>query len=95
LIHTYFFSLTSFGIPLYKINMTSIFKEEVLKGKSALITGGATGINYEIARMFLLHGCKVCIVSRKQPNIDKAVAELKAAAPRAEIYGKTCDVRKQ
>lgn len=49
------------------------FKETVLRGP--------TGINYEIARMFLLHWYKVCIVSRKLPNIEKAVAQLKLETP--------------
>lgn len=74
--------------------MTSIFKPDVLKGKCALVTGGATGINYEIARHFLLHGAKVCIASRKLPNIEKAVDKLRQEAPKGEVYGRSCDVRK-
>jgi peroxisomal 2,4-dienoyl-CoA reductase len=43
----------------------SIFSENALKGKLALISGGGTGICYGIARQFLLHGARVYIISRK------------------------------
>jgi peroxisomal 2,4-dienoyl-CoA reductase len=49
--------------------MTSIFKPDLMQGKTIFITGGATGICYGISKAFLEHKAKVCIVSRKIANI--------------------------
>ena len=47
-----------------------------LNGKNALITGGTRGIGLAIARGYLSHGSRVTICSRKQANVDSALAEL-------------------
>jgi NAD(P)-dependent dehydrogenase (short-subunit alcohol dehydrogenase family) len=48
-----------------------------LKGKVALIIGGAGDIGKAIAETFSLAGADVVISSRKQENLDKAAAEIK------------------
>ncbi|HUV52048.1 MAG TPA: SDR family oxidoreductase [Dehalococcoidia bacterium] len=53
----------------------SDFKENILKGRVALITGGATGIGKEIARTLGKHGARIVITSRKQENLDAARQE--------------------
>jgi peroxisomal 2,4-dienoyl-CoA reductase len=57
---------------------TSAFRDDILKGKVALITGGATGLGKEIARTLGQHGARICIASRKQENLEAACDELQS-----------------
>ncbi len=47
-----------------------------LNAKTAVITGGTTGIGFETARRFIEEGARVLITGRTQAKIDTAVAEL-------------------
>src|SRR5882757_9073703 len=47
-----------------------------LKNKTALITGGNSGIGLAAARLFLAEGACVAITGRNQKTLDAAVAEL-------------------
>jgi NAD(P)-dependent dehydrogenase (short-subunit alcohol dehydrogenase family) len=47
-----------------------------LNGKTAVITGGATGIGFAAARRFIEEGAFVFIYGRRQQALDAAVAEL-------------------
>jgi NAD(P)-dependent dehydrogenase (short-subunit alcohol dehydrogenase family) len=49
-----------------------------LKGKVALVLGGAGDIGHAIAETYSLAGADVIISSRKQENLDKAAAEIQA-----------------
>ena|SRR5947209_7225291 len=73
-------------------NRASPFRADLLRGRAALITGGATGLGLEIARVFGAHGARVAICSRKEANLQAAVAELRGSGIEA-IYG-VCDVRR-
>ena len=46
-----------------------VFADDILQGKVAFVTGGATGITGGIARAFARHGAKIAITSRKQENL--------------------------
>lgn len=56
--------------------MDSPFKQDALKGKVALITGGGSGIGFEISRQFGKHGASIAIMGRRQHVLDSAVSAL-------------------
>src|SRR5215468_4580776 len=56
----------------------SIFREQILKGKTAFVTGGGSGIGQRMAERFAGHGANVMLVGRKQEKLDAAAAAIKA-----------------
>lgn len=69
-----------------------MFKENTFQDKVALVTGGRSGIGYQIAKDLLQMGAKVVICSRKEAPLMKAKEELAAFG---EISATTCDIRKE
>eukprot|EP00301_Raphidiophrys_heterophryoidea_P009906 c14918_g1_i1.p1 GENE.c14918_g1_i1~~c14918_g1_i1.p1 ORF type:complete len:300 (+),score=85.88 c14918_g1_i1:56-955(+) len=70
---------------------TSSFKPDILAGKVALVTGGATGIGFGICRQLGLHGCKIAILARRENVIEESVKQLKALG--IDAFGVRGDVR--
>lgn len=68
-----------------------MFAAETLKGRIALITGGAGGIGFEIATLYAQLGARVVIASRNQERLDGAVDTL--AAQGLQIDAVATDVR--
>ncbi len=69
-----------------------LFRDDVLEGRVALVTGGGTGIGAAIARELGRQGAQVVIASRKASNIDPAAAGLAEELGRP-VTGLTCDIR--
>ena len=59
-------------IPVY----VPVLQCELLKGRTALITGGSGGIGYAIAEAFLTAGAKVIISGRNNEKLAEAVSKL-------------------
>lgn len=76
-------------LPIHKVTpqIVELKQESLLQGRTALVTGGTSGIGNEIARSFLKAGATVLITGRNQERIDKVVAEMKKGIPDALIYG--------
>ena len=69
-----------------------MFKENTFQGKIALVTGGRSGIGYQIAKDLLQLGAKVIICSRKAEPLQKAQEEL---ANFGDVAALPCDIRKE
>ncbi|XP_024973575.1 peroxisomal 2,4-dienoyl-CoA reductase-like [Cynara cardunculus var. scolymus] len=72
--------------------MESPFKGDILKGKVGLLTGGGSGIGYEIAAELGKHGASIAIMGRRKNVLDSAISALQSLAIHA--IGIEGDVRK-
>lgn len=68
-----------------------MFAKNTFENKIILVTGGRSGIGYEIAKQFLQLGAKIFICSRKEEPLKKATEEL---SKYGEVKYCTCDIRK-
>jgi NAD(P)-dependent dehydrogenase (short-subunit alcohol dehydrogenase family) len=72
--------------------MMDIFRNDVLAGKSVLVTGGGGGLGREIARAVAAHGATVHICGRRQGLLDQTAGEI-AADTGARVFAHACDIR--
>jgi len=63
--------------------------QETLTGKIAVVTGGARGIGYAVAKRLLEEGVRVAFCALRQESVDLAIAEL---APDDRVFGMAADV---
>jgi NAD(P)-dependent dehydrogenase (short-subunit alcohol dehydrogenase family) len=63
-----------------------------LSGKTAVVTGSTGGIGLAIARGLADCGTTVVVNGRTRTAVDRAVAAVKAAVPRAEVRGVAADL---
>jgi NAD(P)-dependent dehydrogenase (short-subunit alcohol dehydrogenase family) len=71
--------------------MADIFRDHLLEGKVAFITGGGSGINLRIAERFAAQGAKLGLMGRKQDKLDRAAEGIRSAGGAA--IGIAGDVR--
>jgi NAD(P)-dependent dehydrogenase (short-subunit alcohol dehydrogenase family) len=70
-----------------------VANNETLKGMTALVTGGGSGIGFGCAERLLRDGASVTIVGRSADKLEKAAKRLAAGAPSgALVQWQVCDV---
>lgn len=60
-----------------------LFQKDLLRGKVAFITGGASGIGFRIAELFMRHGCSTVIASRRMEKLQQSAKELSSCTGQA------------
>lgn len=71
--------------------MGQVFRDKLLQGKVAFVTGGGSGINLGIAQRFAEHGAKTVILGR---NVEKLAAAVKTMTDAGgTALGLSADVR--
>ncbi|MBV8763775.1 MAG: SDR family oxidoreductase [Hyphomicrobiales bacterium] len=65
-----------------------------LSGRRALVTGASKGIGFASAKLLAQEGCDVVLVSRTKPDLERAKAEIEAAAPKARVEVAAHDLSK-
>ena len=75
------------------IMVKTIYKEELFKGKTALITGGGTGIGLRTALELSQLGATVILASRKKENIENGVKAVEEAGGKA--FAIECNIREE
>jgi len=63
-----------------------------LHGKTAIVTGAASGIGFEVARVLASSGAHVHILDLCQTQIDAAIANISSSHGGAAAVGHACDV---
>ena len=83
------------GVPEKKVytNIAYLAPSEMLKGRTALITGGTSGIGFEMAKAFIRAGATCVITGRNEEKVKKTCAEIETELGAKEsIFGKKMDV---
>jgi len=61
-----------------------------LKNKKILLTGGSSGIGYQLSKKLLLEGCSLAVLARRKERLDRLTEEVKGFGGR--IFAYQCDV---
>jgi NAD(P)-dependent dehydrogenase (short-subunit alcohol dehydrogenase family) len=72
---------------------TGMLKDDALKGKTVIVTGGGTGLGKAMGTYFLKLGASLVITSRKLDVLRQTASEMEAETG-GKVLAIACDVRK-
>lgn len=78
------------GVPERKVyaQVSYLAPSEMLKGRTALVTGGTSGIGYEVAKAYINAGAWVVITGRNEEKVKKACEVIdKEVSRKGNIFG--------
>lgn len=66
------------GQPVNKVyaQVSYLSPSDMLQGRTALITGGTSGIGYEMAKAFIMAGATCIITGRRKEKVNQACGKL-------------------
>jgi len=70
-----------------------VFRDDLLKGKRALITGGGTGLGRHIGERWLELGADIFICGRREDVLAKAADEMNGQFGEGRVRYAPCDIR--
>src|SRR5690554_6414056 len=82
--------LKSEKIMSKKIQISGALREDALKGKTFVVTGGGTGLGRSMGTYLLKLGANLVIGSRKLDVLEKAAAEMSAETG-GQVLPVACD----
>lgn len=71
---------------------TSFLAADALAGRTAIVTGGSSGIGLATVEVLLEAGAAVAFCGRNSARIETAVAHLHEKFPHARLFAQSCDV---
>jgi NAD(P)-dependent dehydrogenase (short-subunit alcohol dehydrogenase family) len=71
--------------------MSDVFRDRLFEGRTAVVTGGGSGINLRVAERFAAQGAHVALIGRTKEKLDAAVDGITTAGGSASAH--PCDVR--
>ena len=75
------FCFLNFILPWHADKIRSMFKEQLFRDQTVLVTGGGSGIGFAIAEKYLSYGAEVYIASRKKERLEAALTKLSPQGP--------------
>lgn len=73
--------------------MQTALRPDLLAGRTALVTGGGTGLGLAMARRFAGLGADLLLCGRRSAVLEEAAAAIRAETPGREVRTEICDIR--